>query len=102
MFRRGADGDVEVAVNESTFLAQLEKRTQQVKSTLAHLESEKLRIEGLIAQLEPVVPRYDALIEAERAVSAAVMTVEPAAPASSQEPGRDRPEREREFSNGNG
>ena len=81
VFRKEAGVDVEVAVNDPSFLAQLEKRTQQVKSTLAHLESEKLRIEGLIAQLEPVVPRYDALIEVERAVSAAVIAGEPEAPA---------------------
>ena len=101
VFRKGADVDVEVAVNESSFLAQLEKRTQQVKSTLAHLESEKARIEGLIAQLHPFVPRYDALIEAERAVAAAVLTVEPEAPATAapaQEHRWGQPERQREPS----
>ena len=105
VFRKEADVDVEVAVNESSFLAQLEKRTQQVKSTLAHLEAEKLRIEGLIAQLEPVVPRYDALIEAERTVSAAVMTVEPeaSAPAApAQESRWGTPERERQPSTSGG
>jgi hypothetical protein len=105
VFRKEAEVGVEVAVNDSSFLAQLEKRTQQVKSTLAHLESEKLRIEGLIAQLEPVVPRYDALIEAERAVSAAVIGGEPEAPApaaATQAPRWGTPEREREPSTPSG
>jgi hypothetical protein len=104
VFRKDADVDVdvEVAVNESSFLAQLEKRTQQVKSTLAHLESEKVRIEGLIAQLQPVVPRYDALIEAERAVAAAVLPVEPEAAAPAPAPRWGTPEREREPSTSGG
>jgi len=55
-------------VTES-FLTQLERRTQQVKITLANLEAEKTRIEGLIAQLQPLVPHYDALVEAERTIN---------------------------------
>jgi hypothetical protein len=50
------------------FLEQLEQRTEQVKITLANLEAEKVRIEGLIAQLQPIVPHYDALVAAERAL----------------------------------
>ncbi|HEY7802463.1 MAG TPA: hypothetical protein VIE40_07295 [Dehalococcoidia bacterium] len=55
-------------MNESTFLQQLEQRTEQVKITLANLEAERTRIEGAIAQLQPLVPHYDALVGAERAL----------------------------------
>ena len=59
-----------------SFLTQLEQRTQQVKITLANLEAEKTRIEGLIAQLQPLVPHYDALVDAERAISGANIQLE--------------------------
>lgn len=62
-------------MSDSSFLAQLEQRTQQVKITLANLEAEKVRIEGLIAQLQPLIPHYDALIEAERRISEANVPV---------------------------
>ena len=52
-----------------TFLQQLEQRTEQVKITLANLEAERVRIEGMIAQLQPLVPHYDALLAAERAIA---------------------------------
>lgn len=55
-------------MSESSFLSQLEQRTQQVKITLANLEAEKTRIENLIGQLQPLVPQYDALISAERLI----------------------------------
>ena len=55
-------------MNDASFLSQLEQRTQQVKITLANLEAERVRIEGLIARLQPLVPHYDALIAAERAI----------------------------------
>ena len=55
-------------MSDSSFLAQLEQRTQQVKITLANLEAEKTRIENLIGQLQPLVPQYDALISAERMI----------------------------------
>lgn len=54
-----------------TFLQQLEQRTEQVKITLANLEAERVRIEGMIAQLQPLVPHYDALLAAERAIAEA-------------------------------
>jgi hypothetical protein len=76
MYRRGTEEAVEDSVNESSFLSQLEQRTQQVKITLANLEAEKVRIEGLITQLQPVVPHYDALLEAERAISNANIALE--------------------------
>lgn len=76
MYRRGTDEAVEDSVNESSFLSQLEQRTQQVKITLANLEAEKVRIEGLITQLQPVVPHYDALLEAERTISSANIALE--------------------------
>jgi hypothetical protein len=70
---------VEVSVNESSsFLTQLEQRTQQVKITLANLEAEKVRIEGMISQLQPVVPHYDALLQAEQAISSANIPIEQA------------------------
>ena len=69
MFRRDADVDVETMTNDTSFLAQLEQRTQQVKITLANLEAERTRIEGLIARLQPLVPHYDALLDAERAIN---------------------------------
>jgi len=62
-------------MSDSSFLAQLEQRTQQVKITLANLEAEKVRIEGLIAQLQPLIPHYDALIEAERRIADANVPV---------------------------
>jgi hypothetical protein len=55
-------------MSDSSFLSQLEQRTQQVKITLANLEAEKTRIENLIGQLQPLVPQYDALISAERLI----------------------------------
>lgn len=54
-----------------SFLTQLEQRTQQVKITLANLEAEKTRVEGLIQQIQPLVPHYDALLHAERALDEA-------------------------------
>ena len=63
-------------MNDTSFLAQLEQRTQQVKITLANLEAERTRIEGLIAQLQPLVPHYDALLDAERAINEANIALE--------------------------
>jgi hypothetical protein len=63
-------------MNESSFLTQLEQRTEQVKITLANLEAERVRIEGLIARLQPLVPHYDALIEAERSLQDANVELE--------------------------
>lgn len=62
-------------MNDTTFLAQLEQRTEQVKITLANLEAERTRIEGMIAQLQPLVPHYDALIAAERALAQAEIAI---------------------------
>ena len=73
-------------VGDSSFLTQLEQRTQQVKITLANLEAEKVRIEGLITQLQPLVPHYDALLEAERSISEAQIPLEAAAPPVQQNP----------------
>lgn len=53
-------------MSDSSFLSQLEQRTQQVKITLANLEAERAKIEGMIAALTPLVPHYDALVAAER------------------------------------
>ncbi len=78
MFRRDADVDVETMTNDTSFLAQLEQRTQQVKITLANLEAERTRIEGLIARLQPLVPHYDALLDAERAINEANIALEEA------------------------
>jgi hypothetical protein len=64
------------AVNESSFLSQLEQRTEQVKITLANLEAERVRIEGLIGRLQPLVPHYDALIDAERSLQEANVQLE--------------------------
>ena len=70
-------------VGDSSFLSQLEQRTQQVKITLANLEAEKVRIEGLITRLQPLVPHYDALLDAERSISEAQIALEePPAPAN--------------------
>lgn len=60
-----------------SFLSQLEQRTEQVKITLANLEAERVRIEGLIAQLQPLIPHYDALVEAERGLSEAQFAFDP-------------------------
>jgi len=73
-------------VNDTSFLPLLEQRTQQVKITLANLESEKARIETQIAALQPLIPHYDALIEAERALALANVTLEDAPPAGAAEP----------------
>ncbi len=77
-------------VSDSSFLSQLEQRTQQVKITLANLEAEKTRIEGLISQLQPLVPHYDALLEAERSIAEAQISLEtaqlPPAPETQQNP----------------
>jgi hypothetical protein len=53
-------------MTDSSFLSQLEQRTQQVKITLANLEAERVRIENQISALQPLVPHYDALLKAER------------------------------------
>ena len=79
-------------VSDSSFLTQLEQRTQQVKITLANLEAEKIRIEGLITQLQPLVPHYDALLEAERSISEAQIPLEAAAPPAQQNPWEQRQE----------
>lgn len=83
----------EELVADSSFLSQLEQRTQQVKITLANLEAEKVRIEGLIARLQPIVPHYDALLEAERAISEAQIALE-AAPLPSPENPWDAPQQQ--------
>jgi DNA repair exonuclease SbcCD ATPase subunit len=67
VLKNGAQEDRRMS--ESSFLSQLEQRTQQVKITLANLEAEKTRIENLIGQLQPLVPQYDALIAAEKTIS---------------------------------
>jgi hypothetical protein len=79
-------GKAEVYMSDS-FLAQLEQRTEQVKITLANLEAEKVRIEAQIAQLQPVVPHYDALLVAERALQEANVTIEASHPAPQPAPG---------------
>jgi hypothetical protein len=81
MFLR-ADAPEEGAMSDTSFLSQLEQRTQQVKITLANLEAERTRIEGLIARLQPLVPHYDNLLDAERALHEAQITLEPPARAS--------------------
>ena len=63
-------------MEETSFVAQLEQRTQQVKITLANLEAEKTRIEGLISQLSPLVPQYDSLLAAERSIAQANIPIE--------------------------
>ena len=78
MFR--ADAPEEGAMSDTSFLSQLEQRTQQVKITLANLEAERTRIEGLIGRLQPLVPHYDNLLDAERALHEAQITLEPASP----------------------
>ena len=78
MFRKDADADVETMTNDTSFLAQLEQRTQQVKITLANLEAERTRIEDLIARLQPLVPHYDALLDAERSITDANIALEEA------------------------
>ena len=78
IFLIDAESLKEESVSESSFLSQLEQRTQQVKITLANLEAEKVRIEGLIAQLQPLVPHYDALVAAERSISEAQITLDEA------------------------
>lgn len=65
-----------------SFLSQLEQRTQQVKITLANLETQKTKIERMIAQLHPLVPHYEALVDAERTLGAAEIQLEEAAPAA--------------------
>ena len=67
-------------MNESSFLAQLEQRTQQVKITLANLEAERVRIETQISRLQPLVPHYDALVAAERAIEEASIDLDTMAP----------------------
>ena len=78
IFLIDAESPKEESVSESSFLSQLEQRTQQVKITLANLEAEKIRIEGLIAQLQPLVPHYDALVAAERRLTETLAPLEAA------------------------
>jgi hypothetical protein len=86
IFLIDAESPKEESVNESSFLSQLEQRTQQVKITLANLEAEKVRIEGLIAQLQPLVPHYDALLSAERAISEAQIALDTAEATAAPQP----------------
>jgi len=51
-----------------SFLSVLEQRTEQLKTALVNLKADKMRAEALIAKLEPLVPQYDALLAAERAL----------------------------------
>ena len=82
-------------VADSSFLSQLEQRTQQVKITLANLEAEKIRIEGLITRLQPLVPHYDALLDAERSISEAQIALESVpSPAPAPENPWDAPQQE--------
>jgi hypothetical protein len=89
-------------MSDSSFLSQLEQRTQQVKVTLANLEAEKTRIENLIGQLQPLVPQYDALISAERAIADAHIELHAVDAPESHEPeqsygwGESAPEAERQ------
>jgi len=86
-------------MSDSSFLSQLEQRTQQVKITLANLEAEKARIENLIGQLQPLVPQYDALIAAERTISDAnieLSAVEHAQPSAQHETGWGEQRQEQE------
>ena len=84
-------------VADSSFLSQLEQRTQQVKITLANLEAEKVRIEGLITRLQPLVPHYDALLDAERSISEAQIALESApSPAPAPENPWDAPQQEQQ------
>jgi hypothetical protein len=73
------------------FLSQLEQRTQQVKITLANLEAQKARIEQQIAQLQPVIPHYDALLTAERALKEANIEMEEGEAAASETPAAPAP-----------
>ncbi len=85
-------------VADSSFLSQLEQRTQQVKITLANLEAEKVRIEGLIARLQPLVPHYDALLDAERSIADAQIALESAPEPAPQYPG-EAPQQEEHQQN---
>ena len=78
IFLTDASDSKEEFVSDSSFLSQLEQRTQQVKITLANLEAEKVRIEGMISQLQPLVPHYDALLAAERSISEAQIPLDTA------------------------
>ena len=78
---------IEEDIVGDSFLSQLEQRTQQVKITLANLEAEKTRIVGLIEQIQPLVPHYDALLQAERALDEAQIRFEE--PHAGPEPSSD-------------
>ena len=69
--REPAGSNMESSIVTDSFISQLEQRTQQVKITLANLEAERTRIEEQIAQLTPLIPHYDALLAAERALAGA-------------------------------
>ena len=101
MFLNRADAPEEGAMSDTSFLSQLEQRTQQVKITLANLEAERTRIEGLIARLQPLVPHYDNLLDAERALHEAQITLEPApsrAPAAEDRWGfQEKPSQEQNW-----
>ena len=79
-------------MNDASFLSQLEQRTQQVKITLANLEAERVRIEGLISRLQPLVPHYDALIAAERAIDESRIELDALAGMRSDESSSSAPE----------
>src|SRR5438045_6934833 len=82
----------EFPMNDASFLSQLEQRTQQVKITLANLEAERVRIEGLISRLQPLVPHYDALIAAERAIDESRIELDALAGMRSDESSSSAPE----------
>lgn len=71
---------------DSSFLSQLEQRTQQVKITLANLEAERTRIENMINALQPLVPQYDALVAAERTLLDSNVELEDAPAPQAEEP----------------
>jgi hypothetical protein len=80
----GRDASGEDNVNGS-FLSQLEQRTEQVKITLANLEAQRTRIDEMIGQLQPLIPHYEALLNAERSIeSANIAFDEPQTPGAEQ------------------
>ncbi len=56
-------------MDRPSFLGQLEQRSLQVKNAIASLDAERQRIESLIRELLTLVPHYEALLAAERAIA---------------------------------
>ncbi len=59
-------------VESKSLIRQLEKRAEEHRARVTALEEEKSRIDQIIRDIQGVIPHYEALIAAERALDRSV------------------------------